>query len=353
VKVCIVGEAEKTDDEGMRKIASCLGRELARFHTVKTFSPMLAVRPAFWKQIKQYAPDVIQYIPGPSLKSFAVMKILSWLHPQAVTVMGAPLFQIPRSAYPFLRFIVPDLMLAQSHRRQEFFRRRKVASIYFPLSGVDADLFQPVSPVEKRALRLRYNFDESDFIVLHVGSIKLKRNVQALGDLLKAGCQPIVVGSTTTGIDANLAGSMIVQKIKLVVEYIERIHELYQLADCYVFPTPVENRAASIELPLSVVEAASCNLPIVATRFGALPDVFPDTSGFAFIDSSGQIADAVESVARGNKNIQTRERVRSLSWERIAANLSHLYEDFVAGVPIKEADAGIGRSVIVDQDQRR
>ncbi len=352
MKVCIVGEAEKTNDEGMRKIASCLGRELARFHTVKTFSPMLAVRPAFWKQIKHYSPDVIQYIPGPSLKSFVVMKVLSWLHPQAVTIMGAPLFQVPRCAYPILRFIAPDLMLAQSHRRQAFFRRRKIVSIYFPLSGVDTDLFRPVSPAEKRALRLRNNFDVSDFVVLHVGSIKLKRNVQALGDLLQAGFQTVVVGSTTTGIDTNLADSMIMQKNKLIVDYIEQIHELYQLADCYVFPTPIENRNASIELPLSVIEAASCNLPIVATRFGALPDVFSDTSGFVFVDSREQIVDAVEGVARGNYEVQTRERVRSLGWERIAVNLSQVYEDLVAGAPI-EADAGIGRAVVIDQNHRR
>ncbi len=353
MKVCIVGEADKANDEGMRKIASCLGRDLARFHTVKTFSPMLAVRPAFWKQIKHYSPDVIQYIPGPSLKSFVVMKVLSWLHPQAVTIMGAPLFRVPRCAYTFLRFIAPDLMLAQSHRRQAFFRRRKIVSIYFPLSGVDTGLFRPVSPAEKRALRLRYNLDVSNFVVLHVGSIKWKRNVQALGGLQDAGFQTVIVGSTTTGINANLADSIIMQKTKLIVDYIERIHELYQLADCYVFPTPIENCTASIELPLSVIEAASCNLPIVATRFGALPDVFPNTSGFEFVDSSGQITGAVESVARRHNNVQTRERVRLLDWERIAANLSHVYDDLVAGAPIMEADAGIGRAVVVDQNQRR
>jgi len=353
VKVCIVGEAEKTNDEGMRKIASCLGRELARFHTVKTFSPMLAVRPVFWKQIQHYAPDVIQYIPGPSIKSFVVMKVLSWLHPQAVTIMGAPLFQVPPSAYSILRFITPDLMLAQSHRRQAFFRHRKIASIYFPFSGVDTELFRPVSPAEKRALRLRYNFDVSDFIILHVGSIKLKRNIQALGDLLQAGFQTVFVGSTTTGIDRHLADSLIMQKNKLIVDYLERIHDLYQLADCYVFPTPTENRNASIELPLSVIEAASCNLPIVATRFGALPDVFQDTSGFMFVDSSGQILNAVEDVARGKNDVQTRERVQSLDWERIAANLSRVYEDLVAGAPIRDADAGMGRTVVVDQNHSR
>ncbi len=333
MKVCILGEAEETPDEGMRKIASCLGRELARFHTVKTLSPTLAKRSSFWKQIKQYSPDVIQYIPGPSLKSFAVMKVLSWLFPQAVTVMGAPLFQVPRVAYPALRYIFPDLMLAQSRRRHEFFRRSKLASIYFPLSGVDLELFRPVTAAEKRELRVRHNFDVSDFLILHVGSIKYKRNVQALNDLQGEGFRTVVIGSTTTGVDPNLAESMNARNNTLIIDYVPRIHEFYQLADCYVFPTPVENETASIELPLSVIEASACNLPVVATRFGALPDVFQDASGFVFVDSRKQILHAVRRIAQENFAVQTRERVQQLAWDRIAAGLSRVYQDLVGGIP--------------------
>lgn len=339
MKVCILGEAEETPDEGMRKIASCLGRELERFHTVKTLSPMHAGRASFWKQIKHYSPDVIQYIPGPSLKSFAVMEMLSWLVPQAVTVMGAPLFQVPRAAFPLMRYIFPDLLLAQSRRRHEFFRRRKLASMYFPFSGVDLKLFRPVTTEEKRELRVRHNFGVSDFLILHVGSVKYKRNVQALKDLQDEGFRVVVIGSTTTGVDTNLADSMNAFNNTVIIDYVERIHEFYQLADCYVFPTPVENETASIELPLSVVEASACNLPVVATRFGALPDVFQDTPGFIFVDSHEQISTAVRRVAQKKFALQTRESVQQFSWDRIAAGLSHVYQDLVGGMPVKGTDA--------------
>ncbi len=64
--------------------------------------------------------------------------------------------------------------------------------------------------------------------------------------------------------------------VLLITHYLPEIVELYQAADAYVFPVPPNPADPSaIDLPLSVLEAAACNLPILATRFGALPDLGP------------------------------------------------------------------------------
>ena len=60
-------------------------------------------------------------------------------------------------------------------------------------------------------------------------------------------------------------------------EYITHLEEIYALSDCYVFPTT--DRRYCVEMPLSVLEAMSCNLPMLTTRFGALPGVFEEASG--------------------------------------------------------------------------
>ena len=68
----------------------------------------------------------------------------------------------------------------------------------------------------------------------------------------------------------------------LIDSYLQSIQEIYQLADVYLFPVmDIEN---CIDVPLSVLEAASCNLPIVTTEYGELT-AFREQEGFLFIDA--------------------------------------------------------------------
>jgi glycosyltransferase involved in cell wall biosynthesis len=79
-------------------------------------------------------------------------------------------------------------------------------------------------------------------------------------------------------------------------------------------------------MPLSVLEAAACNLPIVSTRFGALAEVFDDVSGFVFAESSEQVLQAVERIRRDGVEMRTRERALAFSWQNVGRALDELYE---------------------------
>ena len=54
------------------------------------------------------------------------------------------------------------------------------------------------------------------------------------------------------------------------------------MCDLYYFP--VKELGRCIDVPLSCLEAASCNLPVVATDFGELKE-FIGCEGFFFIES--------------------------------------------------------------------
>ena len=105
--------------------------------------------------------------------------------------------------------------------------------------------------------------------------------------------------------------------------------ELYNLADCYIFP--VVRKDASIELPLSVLEAMSCNLPIVSTRFGGLVDIFEEGGGLFFVDDEKSLRDKIEMIKNRGFLVKTRNKVLPFSWEKVCATLDGIYEQVRVG----------------------
>ena len=63
--------------------------------------------------------------------------------------------------------------------------------------------------------------------------------------------------------------------------------ELYQLSDAYLFP--VLDPSGAIEMPLSVLEAMACGVPVLTTPFGDLQQRFPSGSGVVFWRSTDEL----------------------------------------------------------------
>jgi glycosyltransferase involved in cell wall biosynthesis len=137
----------------------------------------------------------------------------------------------------------------------------------------------------------------------------------------------VVVGSTSTpnGVDDDVAAALRAGGTHVIDRYIERIAELYQLADCYLFP--VHATGGAIEAPLSVLEALACDLPVVTTRFGFLRQSFTDGPGFTFADSDDGLVAAVSRLRETREQIrpgQVRAQVQPFSWDAIARTLLSL-----------------------------
>lgn len=327
MRICLLGENSGSPDEGMAKIATELGHELAVQHDVVTLSPRRAFQAGFWTKIRSVSPHIIHYIPGPSLKSFALTKALSLVFPSSKTIMSAPLPQFPSFAVRFLRLLKPDLILAQSRKMERAFTSWGLPATYLPLSGVNADVFRPASNQVRRQLRRKHELPLERFIALHVGHLKSKRNVQALKKIQSSRVQTLVVGSTSTGIESRLVEELLLGGCLLITEYVEKIEELYRLSDCYIFPTPPENKSASIEIPLSVLEAAACGLPIISTRFGGVFEVFEGVKGVEFIDGDDEIPGAIQILMRSRQDTETRERAIRFTWRNISLEIDSIYQE--------------------------
>ena len=234
--------------------------------------------------------------------------------------------------------IKPDLILVQSDEMEHMFKSMKCRTEFLPMGGVDIEKFNPNLKKIKDELREKYRVDKNKFVILHVGSIKKGRNVLLLKNLQEKDVnnQVIIVGAVSTGTNQEVLYQL--EKAGCIVwkKYFEHIEEIYTISDCYVFPVVLKKdnmgrvSADSIEMPLSVLEAMSCNLPIISTRFGGLSRAFYEGDGLFFVDGEDDFAATLENIRCDILTVKTREKVLPYSWESIGKKLEEIYYGLIA-----------------------
>ncbi len=179
-------------------------------------------------------------------------------------------------------------------------------------TGVDTKKFVPIEQSEKQELRKKYGIPESAKVVLHVGHLNEGRNI---GQMLNLSDEYfiILVTSTLTKNEQNsdLKQCFLNRKNTMLIDkYIEHIEEIYQLSDLYFFP--VVESGHCIDVPLSILEAASCGIPVLTTEYGEAK-AFKDKDGFTFI-SSFENVNELANKAINAKTDKIRESVLEYDW---------------------------------------
>lgn len=327
MRICLVGELSNKLDEGMVNIASHFAERLSEHNEVITLNPKSILSRGFWRKAKNFSPQIIHYIPGPSLISLMIVKTMASYCKGARVVVSALIPFFPLLSQRFVPLFKPDLILTQSLETEKMFAKLGCKTKFLP-SGVDTARFAPVSQATKKQLREKYGLDEGKFVILHVGSIKKKRNIQALLRLQDGANQVLIIGSESMSTEQKVYRELTEKGCLVWRTYFDHVEEIYALADCYVFPTI--SQTACIELPLSVMEAMSCNLPVISTRFGALPRIFDEGDGLFFVDSEEEIVQKLNEVKRKTIEIKTREKVLAYSWDGVVARLEEIYHDLIS-----------------------
>ena len=317
MRICLVGDFSGNPDEGMKNIANKLYETFKQNNLVYAFNLNSIYTFKMWKGFREFKPEIIFYIPGPSFFSFVFLAIMKIFTKKLKTLIFATHPKI-RSGKYFIRFFKPDLVLTQSKKSELFFKDLKFNTKFFP-NGVDTEKFRPVTKEQKIKLRKKWCIDSSKFVILHVGHVKSNRNIEMLSRLNSNDNQVIIVGSTSTQAEKEL--ELKIRKLGCIVfnKYIEHIEEIYQLADMYIFPTV--DQESSIEIPLSVLEAMSCNLPVITTKFRGLPDIFGSENGLFFVSSGDEIKNKIKIIRENTSKVQTREMVSKFSWDQIYREL--------------------------------
>jgi len=273
------------------------------------------------RAIRAFRPDAVIYVPIASATSASFIRariLRRYARGAPVAMIGLQPREYPRLLRPVLRAIAPSTIYVQAEVSRRTLEAMGINAGTIQ-AGVDSEKFRPVAPSEKDRLREKYGIAPESFVALHVGHISERRNLRVMADAGSIpGVRSVVVGSTSTPQDAGLAQWLRENGVLVLDVYIEGIEELYQLSDLYVFPV-IESTAA-IELPLSVLEAMACNLPVVATRFGGLADHFAEGEGLYLADDSEQLIEKLR-LARRSPEVSTRAMVAPYTWQAVVEKL--------------------------------
>lgn len=327
MRICLLGDFAENLDEGYKNTSHHLARELGKNHQVIRLDGKRIGTTQFWHDALSAAPQIIHVISQPTGQSYIITRLLGSLWPKAKTVISA---LRPESYFPdgktstfqrnLIRLSHPNLTLVQSPQSEVVFQEIGCPVAQLP-GGVNLERFKPATPEQKCELRARYGFDPKRPIILHVGHLQPERNLRALEALQRAGLQVVIAGSLYLGTNTTLIKQLEEIGFHVLKGYQPHIEELYQLSDCYVFPT---RPGKSLTMPLSILEAMACNLPIVTTRFGGLQ--FKASPTFRFIDQEDSILSVVQKVLATTTAPRTREMVSAYSWESVAHQLQTYYQ---------------------------
>lgn len=227
------------------------------------------------KTIKDFGPETLIYFPFASATFAGYLRffVLSLLNKRAMNILIA-LQPKPLKKWQeqIVKFIRPGFALTPSPQLKTFWDSIHVNNKLLPLL-TDLNTFKPlVKENTKAALRKKYHLPAEAFIISHMGHLNEGRNLRSLIPLQKAGYQVLVVGSSSTPRDslgpASLKEELTNAGIIIMDGYIKKIEEIYQLSDVYIFP--VVAKTGSIGMPLSIMEARACGIPVITTDFGSL-----------------------------------------------------------------------------------
>jgi glycosyltransferase involved in cell wall biosynthesis len=272
---------------------------------------------SFARNLRREAPDVILYIPtssgtfGAFIRA-AIIKIQSRNVPLAL--LNLQYRELPQIARHFNLAGYAAVVFTQSQASTQVFQSFKLNTVTLP-GGVDNTIFRPIDDQEKSQLRKKYHLRDADQILLHVGHCNPNRNVIILSRLVELGYRVIMITSTSTAVDPDLINRLQQSGVVVITDYIDSIQHFYQMADCYIFPA--FHRTSAIDVPLSVLEAMSCNLPVITSRFGALPNMFQSGKGFFYADNDEDVVQHVK-LAIQVQDCRTAEMVSQYSCDNAA-----------------------------------
>jgi glycosyltransferase involved in cell wall biosynthesis len=322
LRVCVLGSYRGRIDEGMANVSYHVYENLMLIYPKLSLLDIGKVWTwGFWREMNRLNPDLLYFVPGPTLKGLVLAKLLQILT-HSTLIVSATKPVLPKFFKKICRFLRPDLVIVQSPKSEKIFGDVGYKTIFIP-NGVNTDRFAPVTPMKKTNLRKQYGFEENDFVVLHVGPLKKGRNQSALLRLKDE--KVILVTSISNPSEKELVDQVSMhENITVWSRYFENIEEVYAIADVYVFP--VFEELNSIDIPLSVLEAMSCNLPVIATNYGGLSKIVKEGDGFFYMRDEEELYTICQEIRSGNIRSNTRQKVEPYSWKSITRMISDTFQ---------------------------
>ncbi len=349
MKILLVCERlGERDDEGIKNLARALLAELSVRHEVRAFTrgqwpgredverlPMnrFFINRRLLRAAREFAPDVTLYVPWTSgtPPTFFRARMLRLATRRPVAIYLSQPYELPGWQKLVARRLLPELVVAMSDNVVRQLAQLGAETEFVP-AGVDLERFRLPRPEEREKQREELGIGPHERFVLHVGHLNRRRiDAEEVARIARlAGYRVMVVGSASTPQDPSLVRDLVDAGCEVVSEFLPNIERVYGAADVYLFPT--RDQRSSIGVPLSVLEALACGLPVVSTRFEGLPRLFPATPYVRFVSTHEQMTQALAEAPPGGA-ARARELVEDLDWRGVGERV----ERYLAGIVARSA----------------
>jgi glycosyltransferase involved in cell wall biosynthesis len=266
--------------------------------------------------LNKIKPQLLIYIPYSSLTlwGYARCKMLQMFSGSSMVIIGLQPRVLSSGKWNVVKFLLqPHRVFVQSEESKSNLQVNGLKSVEIVDSGVELEKFKGVHPEIKTALRAKYGVDQNKYVILHVGHLKIGRNIRNLIQLAKNPVNTVLmVCSPDTTSDIELQKQLEANKVQIISQYLPNIEEIYQISDLYYFP--VIDVTESIEMPLSVLEALGCRIPVLTTEFGGLKRL-AGRPGVYFINNESDISGQVELIKTQKKTDIS--WISQFSWEEV------------------------------------
>lgn len=323
-------------DEGMKKFCLHLSKYLmtrtefraftngsadmpdAGIHRVR-FDQRLVSR-ALRKAVAEFAPSVLIYVPEAALTTNSLVR--TWLLQRAcpgayVAVISLQPRHLTALGRKIIRFMPRPQVFVQAETTRDHLTQAGLPTHLLP-SGVDVETFHPIGPEARHQLRAKYGFNRNSFVLLHVGHLAPSRNLAVLEQVASHlnHVEVVLVSSTSTRADENLRQQLQNAGVTVVDRFLPQVEEIYQLSDAYVFP--VLAGSGAMELPLSVLEALACGIPVLSTRFGPIEKCFGTSRYVHFFEDTPSLCRVLEEWEHARPDpAAVRETVIPFAWDKV------------------------------------
>jgi len=268
--------------------------------------------------IRDFKPEAIVYLPFQSstFASYLRLKVFSFIAKKANLIFIA-LQPKPLKSWQKLlvNFLKPKTAFTPSPALHDFWSSKGINNELIPLL-TDLTIFKPLANKEnKSALREKYDLPTDAFVISHMGHLNEGRNLKTLIPLQKAGMQVVIVGSSSTPVEAQgqktLKDELLDSGMLIVDRFIENIEEIYQLSDLYIFPVVKKN--SSIGMPLSVLEARACGIPVLTSNYGSLQHYLDTDYGGIFYSDPENFLEEFNEIKNKLDNDFNKSKVSELN----------------------------------------
>jgi glycosyltransferase involved in cell wall biosynthesis len=226
------------------------------------------------KQIQKIAPDILH---AHWATSYGLLGAWSGYHPFVLSTWGSDIFDFPQKSHwhkKMIEFVInrADHITATSRMLTDETRKylKKEMEVFTVPFGVDIERFRPPDPVGRRGITVgivkklepKYGIEHLIRAFSMVSRQHSELRLLIVGDgsqetFLKQLCGELGITDRVT-----FAG---------LVEH-DRVPEYLHRMDIFVVPSVLPSETFGV----AAVEAAACQLPVIASHIGGLPEVVRD-----------------------------------------------------------------------------